>query len=71
MYRRINITLPSETVDLLDQFAPKGDRSQFIHEAIQRHIDQLRKEALRQQLKAGAVCTERDSNLAGNDVIKL
>ncbi len=34
MYRRINVTLPDGTLKLLDQFAPKGDRSSFIDEAI-------------------------------------
>lgn len=54
MYRRINVTLPDNTLKLLDQFAPKGDRSSFIDEAIQNYISQLQKEKLRQQVKEGA-----------------
>ncbi|MFM7886426.1 MAG: hypothetical protein ACKPCM_07000 [Pseudanabaena sp.] len=27
MYQRINITLPNETLQLLDRIAPKGDHS--------------------------------------------
>ncbi len=34
MYRRINITLPEETVELIDRMVPKGDRSHFINEAL-------------------------------------
>lgn len=34
MYRRINITLPKETVELIDRMVPKGDRSHFIHKAL-------------------------------------
>jgi CopG family transcriptional regulator/antitoxin EndoAI len=65
MHNRINITLPRETLDLLDQFVQKGDRSRFIHEAIQRYIQELQREALRQQLKEGAIQrAERDRGLA-------
>lgn len=34
MYQRINITLPEETVQLIDRMVPKGDRSHFINEAL-------------------------------------
>lgn len=67
MYRRINVTLPDNTLKLLDQFAPKGDRSSFIDEAIQNYISQLQKEKLRQQVKEGAIVrAERDRNLASD-----
>lgn len=67
MYRRINVTLPSETLQLLDRLAPKGDRSRFIHEAIQHYIAQIQKEKLRQQVQEGAICrAERDRNLVGD-----
>jgi len=35
-YQRINITLPTATLGLLDRVASKGNRSRFIDEAIQR-----------------------------------
>lgn len=41
MYHRINVTLPSETLKQLDEYAPKGDRSRFIDEAIQHYINQI------------------------------
>jgi metal-responsive CopG/Arc/MetJ family transcriptional regulator len=35
-HRRLNITLPEETVRLIDRVAKKGERSRFIAEAIER-----------------------------------
>ncbi|GAX40354.1 hypothetical protein NIES4075_13190 [Tolypothrix sp. NIES-4075] len=65
MYHRINVTLPSETLKQLDEYAPKGDRSRFIHEAIQHYINQIQKDKLRQQLQEGSIRrAERDRNLA-------
>lgn len=65
MYHRINVTLPSETLKQLDEYAPKGDRSRFIYEAIQHYINQIQKEKLRQQLQEGSIRrAERDRNLA-------
>jgi CopG family transcriptional regulator / antitoxin EndoAI len=65
VYKRINITLPSETLQQLDELVPKGDRSSFIHTAIQTYITEIKKEKLRQQLKAGAIHhAERDRHLA-------
>ncbi|HCF27657.1 MAG TPA: hypothetical protein DEV81_10775 [Cyanobacteria bacterium UBA11049] len=40
MYRRINITLPEETIQLIDPMVSKGDRSHFINEAL-KYITQL------------------------------
>lgn len=39
MHRHINITLPDETIELIDQVIKKGDRSRFINEAVQYYID--------------------------------
>ncbi len=65
MYRRLNITLPDKTLKMLDQFAPKGDRSSFIDEAIQNYIAQIQKQKLREQLKEGAIRhAKRDLSLA-------
>ncbi|TBR57660.1 hypothetical protein B4U84_16900 [Westiellopsis prolifica IICB1] len=64
MYRRINVTLPDKTLELLDQFAPKGDISRFIDEAIHNYIAQIHKHRLREQLKQGAIRrAERDRHL--------
>jgi CopG family transcriptional regulator / antitoxin EndoAI len=65
VYQRINITLPAETLQALDRHVPKGDRSQFIHAAIQAYLAQLQKQKLRQQIKEGAIRrAERDLQLA-------
>ncbi|NJK76135.1 MAG: hypothetical protein HC849_09995 [Oscillatoriales cyanobacterium RU_3_3] len=64
-YHRIDITLPTETLQELDRFVPKGDRSRFIHAAICAYITQIQKEKLRQQLKEGAISRAgRDRQLA-------
>jgi CopG family transcriptional regulator / antitoxin EndoAI len=65
MIKRINISLKSETLELLERQAAKGERSQFIDQAIQHYAAQIQKEALRQQVKAGAIHrAERDQHLA-------
>ena len=64
MYRRINITLPNETIQLIDRIATKGDRSRFINEAVRYYIAQAQKDRLKQQLKEVAIRrAERDLNL--------
>ncbi len=55
MYRRLNITLPEETVRLIDRLAKKGDRSRFINEAVRRFAAARRQTALRKQLREGAL----------------
>jgi CopG family transcriptional regulator/antitoxin EndoAI len=65
MHRRINITLPEETLDLIDRVAQPGDRSRFIDEAIKHYIEQIGRSNLRKQLKEGAIRrAQRDLSLA-------
>jgi CopG family transcriptional regulator/antitoxin EndoAI len=65
MHRRLNITLPEETIKLIDQVAEKGDRSRLINEAVQYYIEQKALADLREQLKQGAIRrAERDLQLA-------
>ena len=62
---RINITLPEETISLLESVADKGSRSAFIDEAIRRKVGELKKAGLRERLKAGAIDrADRDLALA-------
>ena len=35
-YRRLNITLSEDTVDLLDRLVPRGERSRFIAQLVKR-----------------------------------
>ena len=69
MHRLINISLPDETIELIDQVIGKGDspeerlrqRSRFINQAVQYYIAQKALVNLREQLKQGAIQrTERD-----------
>lgn len=55
MNRRINITLPNETIELLDRILSKGDRSRFINEAVKYYITEVEKKKLREQLIQGAI----------------
>lgn len=65
MHRRLNITLPEDTIRLIDTVAEKGDRSRFINEAVQYYIKQKALNNLREQLKEGAIQNaERDLKLA-------
>ncbi|MGL5877005.1 MAG: CopG family ribbon-helix-helix protein [Xenococcaceae cyanobacterium] len=65
MNRRINITLPDETLESLDRVVAKGDRSSFINKAVKFYIAEIQKKRLAEQLKEGAIRrAERDLNLA-------
>ena len=65
MHRRINITLPEETVRLIDRVAPKGDRSRLIAEAVTHYVGTTGRAKLRKRLKEGAIRrAERDRQLA-------
>jgi CopG family transcriptional regulator/antitoxin EndoAI len=71
MHRRINITLPDETIELIDRVIKKGysleerlrdspeerlrQRSRFINEAVEYYIAQKALVNLREQLKEGAI----------------
>jgi CopG family transcriptional regulator / antitoxin EndoAI len=61
MRKRINISLPEETVALIDRVTEHGDRSRFIDEAVRRYIQETGRANLRKRLKAGAIRrAERD-----------
>ena len=65
MHQRVNITLPEDTLRLIDRVATKGDRSRFIDIAIKHYVDAIGRANLRKQLKEGAVRhAARDLGLA-------
>jgi CopG family transcriptional regulator/antitoxin EndoAI len=65
MHCRINVTLPEETVKLIDRVSEKGDRSRLINEAVKRYIQEVGRANLRKLLKEGAhQRAERDRRLA-------
>lgn len=53
MHVRINITLPEQTVRLLDRIATKGKRSRIIDEAVREYVGKVGKRRLRKQLAEG------------------
>lgn len=65
MNRRLNITLPEQTIRMLDRAAPKGERSRLIDEAVRRFIHEQQGPNLRMQLELGATArSERDRQIA-------
>ena len=63
--QRINVTLPPETLRLLDRVVKKGQRSQLIDEAVRFYVHEVGRKNIREQLKAGALGhAERDARLA-------
>jgi len=54
MHRRLNITLPEETVQMMDRIAKTGGRSRLIDEAVREFVQRRQKASLKKQLKEGA-----------------
>jgi CopG family transcriptional regulator/antitoxin EndoAI len=62
--QRINVSLPEETLRLLDRVAPKGDHSRLIDQAIRFYIDEKGRAKLKKRVKEGALRrAERDLSL--------
>jgi len=53
--QRINVSLPEETLRLLDRVTGKGDRSRFIDEAVRYYIDEKGRSEIKKRLKEGAI----------------
>jgi CopG family transcriptional regulator / antitoxin EndoAI len=63
--KRINITLPEDTVRLMDRVATKGLRSRLIDEAVRQYVHNLGRANLRKRLEEGSKRrAERDLGLA-------
>lgn len=63
-HRRLNITLPEETAQMIDRVAKRGDRSRFIAEAVRHFVEEIGRKNLRRRLKEGALRrAERDLRL--------
>ena len=54
MTRRLNISLPEPTVELIDRVAGKGRRSALIDRAVVRYVQEESHAEIREQLAAGA-----------------
>ena len=67
MSQRINITLPEETLGLIDRVAEKGNRSQFIDRAVKHYVDAVGRKNLKKLLKEGSIKrAERDLKSSQN-----
>ena len=58
---RMNITLPKEIVQALDELTGPRKRSRFISEAIRQRIEQLRNEELEKILEEGYQANKKES----------
>ena len=54
VYERVNITLPKDTLQLIDRVTHKTNRSGFVDRAVRFYVAQAGRENLRKQLRAGA-----------------
>lgn len=65
MYKRVNITLPEETLRLIDRLSAKGERSRFLDRAVRFYAQQKSRGAIRKQLAQGyKKQTDVDLNMA-------
>ena len=64
-FNRINVTLPKETLYLLDKVSEKGDRSRLVNNAVRFYINEISKINIKKNLREGAIKRkERDLSLA-------
>ena len=54
LYQRVNFTLPSSTVEVLERVVGKGVRSQFVDQALQEYVKKIGKRKLHALLKESA-----------------
>ena len=54
MHRRVNITLPEDTLRRIDRVVDQGNRSRFIDEAVRHFMRTQNRAQLRKLLKEGA-----------------
>jgi len=52
--KRVNVSLPSETLSKIDRIAERGDRSRFIDRAVNFYVREIGKQSLRDALKERA-----------------
>lgn len=65
MHKRVNVTLPVETIRLIERATNKGNRSRFIDQAVQHFVATAGRTSLRRRLEEGARAqAERDLRLA-------
>ena len=55
VHKRVNLTLPDDTLRLIRRIAPKGDRSRLVNEAVHFYVQGVGRARLRNQLREGVV----------------
>lgn len=64
-FDRINVTLPRETVHLINKVSEKGSRSHLIDNAVRFYVNEIGKINIKKNLREGAIKRkERDLSLA-------
>lgn len=64
-YKRVNLTLPADTLRLIFSVVEKGDRSSFVNQAVRSYIKEASRTNLRKKLRQGAIArASRDLSLA-------
>jgi metal-responsive CopG/Arc/MetJ family transcriptional regulator len=58
---RINVTLPKELIESVNQIAGPRSRSRLIAESLREHIRQIKKDELEKQLEIGYRATAKES----------
>jgi CopG family transcriptional regulator/antitoxin EndoAI len=58
MTRRINVVLPETTIRTIDRMAKPGERSRFIHRAVEHYISTQSTEAVQKRLEAALLRDE-------------
>ncbi len=58
---RINVILPKELIESVDQIAGPRSRSRLIAESLREHIRQIKKDELERQLEEGYRATAKES----------
>ncbi len=65
VHKRINITLPESTVEMIESIAGKGSRSSLIDSAVRLYVKNIKQTSLKQQLREGAIArAERNLQMA-------
>ena len=55
IHKRVNVTLPADTLQLLDRVAEKGERSGFVDRAVRFYVKEVGSANLKKQLRLGAI----------------
>lgn len=65
LHQRVNVTLPENTLALLDRVAEKGARSSFVDRAVRFYIAEVGRANIKKQLRDGALArASRDVTIA-------